>query len=44
MFNGLPDPDLLLTPGGRPVDAINGVLNGLNYTVNGYTLSYDGDS
>ena len=30
MSNGLPDPDSLLTPGGTPFDAINGVLNGLN--------------
>ena len=35
MSNGLPDPDSLLTPGGRQVDAVNGVLNGLNHTANG---------
>ena len=35
MSNGLPDPDTLLTPGGTPVDAVNGVLNGLNPTANG---------
>ena len=35
MSNGLPDPDSLLTPGGRPVDAANGVLNGLNDAANG---------
>ena len=35
MSNGLPDPDSLLTPGGTPVDAVNGVLNGLNPTANG---------
>ena len=36
MSNGLPDPDSLLTPGGRPVDAANGVLNGLNDAANGF--------
>ena len=35
MSNGLPDPDSLLTPGGRPVDAVNRVLSGLNHTANG---------
>ena len=35
MSNGLPDPDSLLTPGGRPVDAVNGVFNGLYHTANG---------
>ena len=35
MSNGLPDPDSLLTPGGTLVDAVNGVLNGLNPTANG---------
>ena len=35
MSSGLPDPDSLLTPGGRPVNAANGVLNGLNHTANG---------
>ena len=35
MSNGLPDPDSLLTPGGGPVDAVNGVLNRLNDTANG---------
>ena len=34
MSDGLPVPDLLLTPGGRPVDVVNGVLNGLNHTAN----------
>ena len=36
MFNGLPDPDLLLTPGGGAVDIVNGVLIGLNHTANGF--------
>ena len=39
MSNGLPDPDSpdsLLTPGGRPVNVVNGVLNGLNPTANGF--------
>ena len=35
MSNGLPYPDSLLTPGGRLVDAVNGVLNGLHHTANG---------
>ena len=35
MSNGLPGPDSLLTPSGRPVDAANGVLKGLHNTVNG---------
>ena len=35
MSNGLPDPDSLLTPGWRPVDAVNGVLNGLHHTAYG---------
>ena len=35
MSNGLPDSESLLTLGGRPVDAVNGVLNGLNHTANG---------
>ena len=35
MSNGLPDPDTLLTPGGTPVDAVNGVLNGINPSANG---------
>ena len=35
MSNGLPDPDSLLTPGGTPVDVVNGVLIGLNDTANG---------
>jgi hypothetical protein len=34
MSNGLLDPDPLLTPG-TPVDAVNGVLNGLNSNANG---------
>ena len=36
MSNGLPDPDSLLTPGRRPVDAVNGVFNALNHTANGF--------
>ena len=35
MSNGLPVPDSPLTPGGTPVDAVNGVLNGLNPTAHG---------
>ena len=35
MSNGLPDPDSLLTPGGRRVDAVNGMLNVLKPTANG---------
>ena len=34
--NGLSDPDSLLSPGGRPVDAVNGVLTGLNHAANGF--------
>ena len=36
MSNGLPDPDSLLTPGGTPVDVVNGVLIELNHTANGF--------
>ena len=42
MSNGLPDPDTLLTPGGTPVDAVNGVLNGLNPTANGLNNGANG--
>jgi len=35
MSNGLPDPDMLLTPGGMLVNAINGMLNGINPSANG---------
>ena len=35
MSNGFPNPDSLLTPGGRLVNVVNGVLNGLNHTANG---------
>ena len=42
MSNGLPDPDSLLPPGGMPVDANNGVLNGLNPTANGLNSSANG--
>ena len=31
MSNSLPDPDSLLTLGGRPFDAVNGELNGLKH-------------
>ena len=42
MSNGLPDPDSLLTPGRMPVDAVNGVLNGLNPTANGLNNGANG--
>ena len=42
MSNGLPDPDTLLTPGGTPVDAVNGVLNGLTPTANGLNNGANG--
>ena len=42
MSNGLPDPDTLLTPGGTPVDAVNGVLNVLNPTANGLNNGANG--
>ena len=42
MSNGLPDPDSPLTPGGTPVDAVNGVLNGLNPTANGLNNGANG--
>ena len=42
MSNGLPDPDSLLTPGGTPVDAVNGVLNGLYPTANGLNNGLNG--
>ena len=35
MSNGLPDSHSLLTPGGTPIDTVNGVLSGLNHTANG---------
>ena len=42
MSNGLSDPDSLLTPGGTPIDAVNGILNGLNPTANGLNNSANG--
>ena len=42
MSNGLPDPDSILTPGETPIDAVNGVLNGLNPTANGLNNGANG--
>ena len=36
MSNSLTDPDSLLAHGGRPFDAVNGVLHELNPTANGF--------
>ena len=42
MSNGLPDPDSILTPGETPIDAVNGVLNGLNPTAKGLNNGANG--